>query len=158
VPGRPGVDDRVAAVTIADVDGDGYPELVLGMPGEVFDGQSRTDKIIVLPGTAAGPVAAGAERWGQNSPGVEDQTETLDEFGTALSRADFDGDGYLDLAIGVPGEMLTEDGGNAGAVTLLYGGPAGLSGDGDQLWSQGADGVGDQAEPFDRFGSVLAAG
>ena len=158
VPGRPGVDDRVAAVSVTDIDADGYPELVLGIPGEVFDGQSRTDKILVLPGTDAGPVAEGAKRWGQNSRGVEDQTETLDEFGTALSSADFDADGFLDVAIGVPGEKLTEDGGHAGAVTLLYGGPAGLSGDGDQLWSQGAGGVGERAEDHDRFGSVLAAG
>lgn len=46
---------------------------------------------------------------------------------------DFNGDGFSDLAIGVPGE----DGGagrkDAGAVNVLYGAPSGFSYDDDQM-------------------------
>jgi hypothetical protein len=36
--------------------------------------------------------------------------------GSASAEADFDNDGFADLAVGVPGEN-----GNAGAVNVLYG-------------------------------------
>ena len=69
--------------------------------------------------------------------------------------ADFNRDGFADLAIGVPGEAI---GGAqneiAGAVNVLYGAGAGLSGTGAQVFFQ----VGGTPEPLDRFGSALAAG
>jgi hypothetical protein len=63
--------------------------------------------------------------------------------------ADFNHDGFVDLAIGVPGEN-----GFAGAVNVLYGQAAGLSGAGGQLFLQ----VGGTPETFDQFGTALAAG
>lgn len=43
-------------------------------------------------------------------------------------RADFDGDGAADLAIGPPGEGLGAGQGAAGVVHVLYGSAAGLTG------------------------------
>ena len=63
--------------------------------------------------------------------------------------ADFNNDGVDDLAVGVPGENDI-----AGAVNVLYGAGAGLSGTGAQVFSQ----VGGTPESGDRFGSALAAG
>jgi hypothetical protein len=63
--------------------------------------------------------------------------------------ADFNHDGFADLAIGAPGENDV-----AGAVTVLYGAGAGLPGTGAQVFFQ----VGSRAEAGDRFGSALAAG
>jgi hypothetical protein len=63
--------------------------------------------------------------------------------------ADFNHDGFADLAVGVPGENDI-----AGAVNVLYGAGAGLSGTGAQIFSQ----VGGTAEFRDRFGSAQAAG
>jgi hypothetical protein len=63
--------------------------------------------------------------------------------------ADFNNDGFVDLAVGVPGEN-----GFAGAVNVLYGSTGGLSGTGAQLFTQ----VGGAVEAGDGFGSVLAAG
>ena len=63
--------------------------------------------------------------------------------------ADFNNDGSVDLAVGVPGEN-----GFAGAVNVLYGSTGGLSGTGAQLFTQ----VGGAVEAGDGFGSVLAAG
>jgi hypothetical protein len=63
--------------------------------------------------------------------------------------ADFNHDGFIDLAVGVPGEN-----GFAGAVNVLYGRAGGLSGGGGQLFFQ----VGGTPETFDQFGTALAAG
>ena len=57
--------------------------------------------------------------------------------------ADFNNDGFADLAVGVPGEN-----GFAGAVNVLYGSAAGLSGNGTQLFTQ----VGGAVESGDGFG------
>jgi hypothetical protein len=63
--------------------------------------------------------------------------------------ADFNNDGFADLAVGVPGEN-----GVAGAVNVLYGAGGGLSGTGAQVFFQ----VGGTPEAGDRFGEALAAG
>jgi hypothetical protein len=63
--------------------------------------------------------------------------------------ADFNNDGFADLAVGVPGENDF-----AGAVNVLYGRGGGLSGTGGQLFLQ----VGGGSEAGDGFGSALAAG
>src|SRR5262245_34372685 len=64
--------------------------------------------------------------------------------------ADFNGDGFSDLAIGVPGENNS-----AGAVNVIYGSAAGLSANGpvvNQLWSQDSAAVADTSEALDQFG------
>ena len=72
-------------------------------------------------------------------------------------HADFDGDGNEDVAVGVPGEVLGADL-DAGAINVLYGAGAGLSGSGSQRFHQDTPGVGSAPEEFDRFGSALATG
>ncbi|TAH34961.1 MAG: hypothetical protein EYC70_14285 [Planctomycetota bacterium] len=69
---------------------------------------------------------------------------------------DFNGDGYADLAVGVP----NEDGAapNCGAVHVLYGGPGGLSSTNNQLFDQSTPGLGETAENGDGFGYALAWG
>ncbi|TAH36876.1 MAG: hypothetical protein EYC70_07770 [Planctomycetota bacterium] len=70
---------------------------------------------------------------------------------------DFNGDGYLDLAIGVPGETNDAGGvGMAGGVNVLYGSASGLSASGDQLWVQ--SGMALSNEDDDQFGWALAGG
>jgi hypothetical protein len=72
--------------------------------------------------------------------------------------ADFDGDGFADLAVGKPGE----DAGampDAGAVNVTYGSPSGVDPHRTQLWTQDTLAiVGDTAEAGDAFGTALAAG
>jgi hypothetical protein len=72
-------------------------------------------------------------------------------------RADFNNDGSEDLAVGVPFESVGSIE-SAGAVNVLYGSAAGLSGAGSQLFSQETAGVPGAAEAFDQFGAALAAG
>lgn len=70
--------------------------------------------------------------------------------------ADFNGDGYADLAVGVPGEGVAGNS-NAGAVNVLYGAQNGLSSNGSQLFTQ-QDTPSAVPEQDDTFGYALAAG
>jgi hypothetical protein len=80
-----------------------------------------------------------------------------DEFGASLAWGDFDGDGFDDLAVGIPGHNL-----QAGAVGVLYGSAIGFGenrlSQRRQLWTQDSTGVLDTAEAGDRFGATLAGG
>ncbi|SDS53214.1 FG-GAP repeat-containing protein [Friedmanniella luteola] len=78
---------------------------------------------MVLPASARG-VALTERIVSQSSPGVPGTSEgdhpdvegAGDLFGAALASADFDRDGYADLAVGQPGENE-----GVGAVTVIYG-------------------------------------
>ena len=82
---------------------------------------------------------------------------TLDEFGASLAWGHFDGDGFADLAVGIPGFNL-----QAGAVGVFYGTSVGFNGNNlaqrHQLWTQDSTGIADNAEAGDRFGASLAGG
>jgi hypothetical protein len=146
-----------SALTAGDFDGDGRDDLAIGAPSADVDGRDDAGDVHILYGSGNGLIAAGNQQWSQNSSGVMDECEAFDLFGFALSAGDFDGDGISDLAIGVPFEDV---GGvsAAGAVNVLYGSGGGLSADGDQFLTQGADGLGDEPNVGDSFGTALATG
>src|SRR5436190_14223481 len=50
---------------------------------------------------------------------------------TATTRADFNGDGFGDLAVGVPGESQADGVVGAGAVSVIYGSTTGLTSTGN---------------------------
>jgi hypothetical protein len=90
---------------------------------------------LAMPLAAAWPVVGAVAQPSPTDPGV---------------RVDFNGDGFDDLAIGVPAEGV---GGAAlaGAVNILYGGAGGLAGT-NQLLTQG------NPEAVDLFGFAVAKG
>jgi hypothetical protein len=73
--------------------------------------------------------------------------------------SDFNGDGFEDLAIGIPSEDVGSIA-NAGAVNVIYGSASGLSStvSGDLLLTQYSVNVPDSAEADDGFGDSLATG
>ncbi len=154
-----GVDSAAAVPRAAmpfDFDGDGYADLAVGVPGEDLRGKRDAGAVQVLYGSASG-VTAHDQIWHQGRKGVKGALEKGDRFGSTLASADFDSDGYADLAIGI----LDEDIGkkrNTGAVQVLYGSPTGLTAAGDQVWHQGKKGVPGTNELGDRFGRSLAVG
>ncbi len=82
------------------------------------------------------------------------ETAADDEFGYALSSGDYNGDGFTDLAIGIPSFdfnlfVLIE---NTGAVLVSFGGPSGLGADSVLLIQ---DATIDDLEENDFFGRTL---
>ncbi len=73
-------------------------------------------------------------------------------------QADFNNDGFIDAAVGVPFEDIGAVA-DAGSVNVLYGSASGLTGGaGSQQFWQGAGGVPGPAEAGDLFGFSLATG
>ncbi len=138
-----------------DFDGDGYADLAVGAPGEDVGSIRDAGIVQVLYGSASG-LTARDQIWQQNKKGIKGKAEREDQFGAVTASGDFDGDGFADLAIGIPAEDL---GGkpNVGAVQVLYGSPGGLTAR-DQLWHQGRAGVPGANEAGDLFGQTLGVG
>ncbi len=109
----------------------------------------------MLYGSSTG-VTSRDQIWHQGTKGVKGALERGDNFGWSLASSDFDGDGYADLAVGVPNEDIRTTR-NAGAVQVLYGSAAGLTAR-DQIWHQGKPGVPGGNQRDDMFGATLAAG
>jgi hypothetical protein len=143
----------------ADWNGDGYDDLAVGVPFEDV-GATGTDQGVVdiFYGFATGLSDFGSASFSQDTSQVLGQAAPSDNFGWSLASADFDGDGWGDLAIGVVGETVGAAA-NAGAVAVLYGLPdSGLSAGGNQLWTRDSAGIAGSAASGDRFGWDLAAG
>jgi hypothetical protein len=140
-----------------DFDGDTYDDLAVGVPYENIGGKEDAGAVNVLYGSADGICNTADDYWHQDITGVKGKSGENDHFGEALAIGNFNGDGYDDLAIGVPGDEV--DGVEiAGAVNVLYGSLSGLTADGDQLWHQNSEGIDGVCEAGDFFGASLAVG
>jgi hypothetical protein len=139
----------------SDFNGDGYADLAIGAPGEALGAKVGAGGVNVLYGSAAGLAAAGDQFWSQDSTGILEVGEALDYFGAALASGDFDRDGFADLAVGAPGEVLS-GADSAGAVNVIYGSSLGLAAPGNQLWT--APALGATLADGARFGWSLASG
>ncbi|WP_369247974.1 FG-GAP and VCBS repeat-containing protein [Streptomyces sp. R41] len=110
-----------AAKYADDFNGDGYRDYAVASLGDNLGGG-----ISVTFGTAAGP-GTKTQFIDQSSAGVPGSDETDDMFGEVRAAADFNADGYGDLAVAALGEDV--DGrADQGAVTVLWGSANGLSG------------------------------
>ncbi|MFI2034491.1 hypothetical protein ACH470_07360 [Streptomyces bottropensis] len=143
---------------VADFDGDGYGDLVVREVGMVSeDSESRPGELRVFRGSDEGP-GSRAQRITRETlslPGHDEQTAG-DGFGDVLAAADINGDGYADLAIGLPGEEETVQ--DTGAVVLLLGSKKGLTASGAQVITQDTPGVPGRGEQGDGFGAALRTG
>ncbi|ACY99520.1 FG-GAP repeat protein [Thermomonospora curvata DSM 43183] len=109
-----------------DFNGDGYVDLAIGSPNGKVGKKAGAGFVSVIYGSAKGLNTAKKKVFTQNSKGIPGTAEAGDNFGYSLASADFDRDGYADLAIGAPGED-TAAGANAGTVTILWGTRSGLT-------------------------------
>ncbi|HEY0239948.1 MAG TPA: hypothetical protein VGC37_15020, partial [Friedmanniella sp.] len=144
-----------AALASADFDHDGYADLAVGQPGRDLPQGREGGAVTVFYGSAAGLDASRVV----DLP-VPKGHRAGARFGTALAAADFDGDGYPDLAVGAPGDDVQRNPGHtwaaSGTVRVFSGGKHGLSSSRYDK-KRGTRGTGGSG--FDvGFGAVLAVG
>jgi hypothetical protein len=137
----------------SDFNGDGRSDLAVGVPDEDVGTTADAGAVNVIYGTSTGLAAWGNQIWYQGK--VQGVAQELDWFGYSVAAGDFNGDGFADLAIGVPDEAVGTSL-LAGAVNVLYGSSFGLTASGNQVWYQGK--VLGTAQFRDHFGFSLAAG
>jgi hypothetical protein len=147
-------DDFGKALAIGDLNGDGFDDLVVGVPGEDVGSVNGAGGVNVFYGSSGALTISGNQWFDQDTGCVLEASETSDNFGNALAIGDLDGDGYDDLVVGAPYETVGSEV-SAGGVNVLYGSAAGLT-DADNQWFDQSDAnvVGYPAEN-DRFGNAL---
>ncbi|MFF5537301.1 FG-GAP and VCBS repeat-containing protein [Streptomyces cinerochromogenes] len=114
-------------VAKADFNGDGIGDIATSAAGAYVSGQKNAGQVVVLYGSATGVSSTKRATISQNTTGVPGTAETGDMFGADLAYADFNGDGYDDLAVGSPSEKVGTDT-NGGGLAILWGSPSGLTG------------------------------
>ncbi|WP_328551700.1 FG-GAP-like repeat-containing protein [Streptomyces sp. NBC_00358] len=110
----------------ADFDGDGYLDVAIGAPGGTVNGRAGAGYFAVVYGMGKGPDGVKRQLVSQDRYGIPGTAEAGDRFGSDLTAADLDGDGFTDLVVGSPGE----DVGSArdvGRQTVLWGSVGGLA-------------------------------
>jgi hypothetical protein len=115
----------LAGVLDSDFNGDGYQDLVVGIPGRDVNYQGITQNeagaVEVWNGSSTGPVRGAA--WTKKSSGVMGNPVAGEQWGSQTESADFNDDGYSDL-------VVTSSPGSA--FNILYGSSTGLTADGDR--------------------------
>ncbi len=152
----PNVGDRHGkALAAGDFNGDGYDDLAMAAPSE-FNGlgpRFSHGGVVISYGSPAGLTHLGADWITVGDIGAQDAL-----FGQALVSADFDQDGYDDLAVGIPHmDLIGPTRTNAGQVWIYFGSAGGLQlAHGTVLDQTQAGGA--IAEDGDLFGWSLATG
>ena len=151
-------DDRFGEVlTAGDFDGDGYSDLVVGVPYDsVTVGSDWEDAGLIhvfFGGT--GGLEVPDQLITADDLATDGSSGTEHMFGYALAAGDFDGDGDDDLAVGAPGHVVGVNL-KAGLVFVLPGVPAGLEPHQPDFLPGGGGMIGTN-EANDRFGKALVA-
>ncbi|MBA2945218.1 FG-GAP and VCBS repeat-containing protein [Streptomyces himalayensis] len=137
-------------LSLGDINGDGYQDLVVTAPGENLNGVVNTGAVTVLYGSASGMnTSSGYQYFAQSTAGVPGSDEKNDYFGSEVKLTDVNGDGTSDLTVGALGE-------NTGNGSVTY-----LPSDGSKITTTGArslstSSVGVSTDAYPQFGANAA--
>lgn len=94
---------------LADLDGDGACDLIVGVPRDIYSGMDRPGRVLVFYGPLPGGTLDASE-----ADHIWMGSEEADAFGIALAAGDVDADGRDDLLVGAPDDdSRFVDGGSA---------------------------------------------
>lgn len=107
-PGVPGAAENGdmfgQSISIGNVDGDKYADVLVGVPGEAVGTHKLAGTAVLLRGSATGLTTAKAAGYTQDTAGVPGAVETGDQFGAAVHLADLNKDGKAETVVGAPTE------------------------------------------------------
>jgi hypothetical protein len=152
-----------AALAIGNFGRTAQSDLAVGVPGESV-AVARQGAAQVFYGSSFGVSVEDEQLWRVGAGSLKGEPGAAHELGRSLAAADFNGFSQDDLAIGSPYAAVDGVPG-AGAVHIVYGGPAGLTVSGsvavpDQIWTRATLPNALLAIPVgsDLFGFALAGG
>ncbi|MFI8187526.1 VCBS repeat-containing protein [Streptomyces sp. NPDC085946] len=150
--GVPGTGERGdgmgSGLSIGDTNGDGYPDVATGLPGEDLGGITDAGSVVVLRGGAGGLTGSGAKSFSQDTAGVPGTAEKADRFGAETALVDANGDRRHGLVAGAPAENAAN-----GGIWIFSATTGGITASGSTTFGAGTVGL---PATGARFGASLA--
>jgi hypothetical protein len=145
----------------ADVTGDGRDDLLIGVPREDLEDLFVEDAGVLhlVTGGSTGLRNAAATVVSQATANIGAEPFSYEYFAETLASGDFNGDGFADVAVGVPADDRPEtEIEGAGGAHILMGSATGFAAGPARYIHQDAPGFQDVSEPFEGFAEALVAG
>ncbi len=112
-------DNFGAAITQGDFNNDGFLDLVIGVPNADFNNKKYTGIAVIIYASATGLNDKNSYILNHK------EGDNYDAFASSLVSGDFNGDGFDDLAVGIPYRDV-QGKKDAGSVAVYYGSLSGL--------------------------------